>query len=117
MMEPLDPRDRFTLEEERAFGPSIQPIYRNSARKPQPEQIASCLLLNVDGVPIVCTAAHVADHLRYRVSSPLVVARRIELPACTLGSLCARGELVVQSSLYSLDLASSSWSIHPFMIW
>jgi hypothetical protein len=63
MMEPPDQRDRFTLEAERALGPSIRPIYRNSGRKPQPEHIASCLLLNVDGVPIVCTAAHVADHL------------------------------------------------------
>ena len=59
---PTDPRDRFTLQAEREFRASPRPIYRNSARKPRPVHVASCLLLNIDGVPIICTAAHVADH-------------------------------------------------------
>jgi hypothetical protein len=60
--EQIDPRDRFTLQAEREFRSSLRPIYRNSARKPRPVHVASCLLLNIDGVQTICTAAHVADH-------------------------------------------------------
>jgi len=75
MIEPLDPRDRFTLQAERDFRASVRPIYRNiSATDRRPMHIASCLLLNVDGTPIVCTAAHVIDHLR---ETPLYVGRSI----------------------------------------
>jgi hypothetical protein len=62
--ETIDPRDRFTLQAEREFRSSLRPIYRNSARKPRPVHVASCLLINIDGVPTVCTAAHVADHCK-----------------------------------------------------
>ena len=62
--EEIDPLDRFTRQAQRDFRASIRPIYRNSARKPRPVHVASCLLLNVYGTPIVCTAAHVADDLR-----------------------------------------------------
>jgi hypothetical protein len=62
-IEPLDPRDRFTLQAERDFRASVRPVYRNSAAKPRPEHIGSCLLLNIDGAPIVVTAAHIADQL------------------------------------------------------
>jgi hypothetical protein len=60
-----DPRDRFTLTAEREYRASLRPIYRvaERARGPRPEHIASCLLLNVDGTPFICTAAHVADDL------------------------------------------------------
>jgi len=58
-----DPRDRFTLQAEREFRPSVRPIYRSIERRPeQPEHLASCLLLSIDGIAIVCTAAHVADN-------------------------------------------------------
>jgi len=70
-IEPLDPRDRFTLQAERDFRASVRPVYRNtSAIDRRPLHIASCLLLNIDGTPIVSTAAHVMDHLR---ESPLYV--------------------------------------------
>jgi hypothetical protein len=58
----IDPRDRFTLQAERECRPSLRPIYRNNARKPRLVHVASCLLLNIDGAPTICTAAHVADH-------------------------------------------------------
>jgi hypothetical protein len=57
-----DPRDRFTLQAEEEFRASLRPIYRNSALKPRPVHVASCLLLSIDGDPTICTAAHVADH-------------------------------------------------------
>lgn len=62
-MEPIDPLDRFTLQAERDFRASVRPVYRNSAANPRPEHIGTCLLLNVDGVPIIVTAAHILDHL------------------------------------------------------
>jgi hypothetical protein len=62
MSEWVDPRDRFTLQAEKEFRGSVRPIYRNSEKEPLPEHIASCLLLEVDGAQVVCTAAHVADH-------------------------------------------------------
>jgi hypothetical protein len=71
MIEPIDPRDRFTLQAERDFRGSVRPIYRNiSDIDRRPVHIASCLLLDVDGTPIVSTAAHVMDHMR---ESPLYV--------------------------------------------
>jgi hypothetical protein len=60
----IDPRDRFTLQAEDEIRASLRPIYRNSARKPRPVHLASCLLLEIDGAPTICTAAHVADHSR-----------------------------------------------------
>ena len=59
-IESLDPRDRFTLQAEREFPTSVRPVYRNSESNPL-EQIGSCLLLNIDGVPVVVTAAHILD--------------------------------------------------------
>lgn len=75
MIEPIDPRDRFTLQAEKDFRASVRPIYRiicDSDRRPV--HIASCLLLHVDGTPIVCTAAQVMDHLE---ESPLYVGGSI----------------------------------------
>jgi hypothetical protein len=73
-IEPLDPRDRFTLQAERDFRASVRPVYRNSASNPRPEHIGSCLLLNIDGMPIVVTAAHIldqsADHSLYVAGLP-----------------------------------------------
>ncbi len=60
-IESLDSRDRFTRQAEREFRPSVRPVYRNSESNPRPEQVGSCLLLNIDGVPIVVTAAHIID--------------------------------------------------------
>lgn len=57
-----DPRDRFTFQAARDFRLSVRPIYRDIAGVKRVQHLASCLLLNVDGVPTVCTAAHVADH-------------------------------------------------------
>ncbi len=48
-IEPLAPRDRFTLQAERDFRASVWPVYRNSAANPRPEHIGSCLLLDIDG--------------------------------------------------------------------
>ena len=71
MIEVSDPRDRFTLQAERDFRASIRPVYRNvSEIDRRPMHIGSCLLLNIDSTPIVCTAAHVMDHLQ---ESPLYV--------------------------------------------
>jgi hypothetical protein len=66
MIEPFDPRDRFTLQAERDFRASVRPVYGNSAAEPRPEHIGSCLLLSVDGVPIVATAAHILDQIDER---------------------------------------------------
>jgi hypothetical protein len=75
MIEPLDPRDRFTLQAERDFRASVRPIYRNISNVDRrPVHIGSCLLLDIDGTPIVCTAAHVMDHLE---ESPLYVGGSI----------------------------------------
>lgn len=75
MIDPIDPRDRFTLQAERDFRPSVRPIYRNTSTiDGRPLHIASCLLLNIDGTLIVSTAAHVMDHLR---ESPLYVGGAI----------------------------------------
>jgi hypothetical protein len=62
-IEPLDPRDRFTLQAERDFRSSVRPVYRNSAANPRPEHIGSYLLLNTAGVPIVATAGHILDQV------------------------------------------------------
>ena len=73
-IEPIDPRDRFTLQAERDFRASVRPVYRNSASNTRPEHIGSCLLLNIDGMPIVVTAAHIldqsADHSLYVAGLP-----------------------------------------------
>jgi hypothetical protein len=53
-----------SLDAERAFRSSVRPMYRNSDAKPRPEHIGSCILLDVDGLPILSTAAHVLDNLR-----------------------------------------------------
>jgi len=50
-------------EAERVFRSSVRPMYRNSDTNPKPEHIGSCILLNVDGQPILSTAAHVLDNL------------------------------------------------------
>jgi hypothetical protein len=48
MIEPSDPRDRFTLQAERDFRASIRPVYRNvSEIDRRPMHIGSCLLLNI----------------------------------------------------------------------
>lgn len=60
---PRDPRDRFTLQAERDFRASVRPVYRNSEAEPLPEHLGSCLLLSIDGVRIVATAAHIYDQL------------------------------------------------------
>jgi hypothetical protein len=52
----------------RAFQPSVRPIYANSAEKPKPQHIGSCLLLEIDGRPIISTAAHIIDELKMKVS-------------------------------------------------
>ena len=57
-----DPRDRFTYQVERDLRLSVRPIYRDIPGGKRLQHLASCLLLNIDGVPTVCTAAHVADH-------------------------------------------------------
>jgi hypothetical protein len=57
-LERADPRDRFTLQAQREFRTSIRPVYRNSASSPRPEHIGSCLLLSIEGVPTIVTAAH-----------------------------------------------------------
>jgi hypothetical protein len=61
MGEPPNLLDRFTLQAERDFRASVRPIYRNSAAKPRPEHIGSCVLLVIDGAPTVVTAAHMLD--------------------------------------------------------
>lgn len=38
-------------------------MYRNSDARLRPEHVGSCILLNVDGLPILSTAAHVLDNL------------------------------------------------------
>jgi len=53
-----------SAEAERAFRSSVRPVYRNSDAKSRPEHVGSCILLNVDGQPILSTAAHILDNLR-----------------------------------------------------
>jgi hypothetical protein len=50
-------------EAQRDFRSSVRPMYRNSDANPRPEHIGSCILLNVDGLPILSTAAHILDNL------------------------------------------------------
>ena len=45
------------------FRNSARPIYARSLRDPRPEQIGSCVLLDVDGTRVVSTAAHIVDEL------------------------------------------------------
>lgn len=71
MNEPPDSLDRFTLQAERDFRASVGPVYRNSVANPRPEHIGSCVLLNMDGVPTVVTAAHILDQ---RADQTLYVA-------------------------------------------
>jgi len=107
MIEPLDPRDRFTLQAEREFRASIRPIYRNiSAIDSRPMHIASCLLLNVDGTPIVSTAAHVIDHLR---ESPLYVggSKGVALVPITGGRI--RSTSIPHSGRQSDHFDSAFW--------
>jgi hypothetical protein len=61
MIEGFDPLDRFTTQAERDFRGSVRPVYRNSVTEPRPEHVGSCLLLNIDGIPTVVTAAHILD--------------------------------------------------------
>ncbi|MHB1587912.1 MAG: hypothetical protein ACYCRH_12980 [Acidiferrobacteraceae bacterium] len=69
----LDPRDPFTRQAERDFRASVRPVYGNSASNPRPEHIGSCLLLEIDGVPLVVTAAHILDQ---RTQYTLYIAGR-----------------------------------------
>ncbi len=63
MLEPLDPRDRFTLQAEKDFRASVRPIYSIKHIETRPEHIGSCLLLKIDGIAVVSTAAHIMDQL------------------------------------------------------
>lgn len=53
-----------SAQAERDFRSSVRPIYRNSDANPRPEHAGSCILLNVDGQPILSTAGHILDNLR-----------------------------------------------------
>lgn len=53
--------DRHPLRGERDFRAAERPVYRNNAVNPRPVHVGSCLLLNVDSVPLVVTAAHILD--------------------------------------------------------
>lgn len=52
-----------TRQAARDFLPSVRPMYRNSDAEPRPAHCGSCVLLNVGGVPILATAAHVLDNI------------------------------------------------------
>lgn len=60
---PSGPMDVFTLQAEREFRSSVRPIYRNTPVVPRPEHIGSALLLNIDAVPTVVTAAHILQEV------------------------------------------------------
>jgi hypothetical protein len=51
-------------EAQQDFRPSVRPMYRNSGDRLRPEHVGSCILLNVDDMPILATAAHILDNLR-----------------------------------------------------
>jgi hypothetical protein len=51
-------------EAQQDFRPSVRPMYRNSDDHLRPEHVGSCLLLNVDDMPIMATAAHILDNLK-----------------------------------------------------
>jgi hypothetical protein len=68
-----DPRNRFTLQAEKDFRPSVRPIYRNSDQDRRVEHIGSCLLLDINGSPCVVTAAHILDQ---GAAGPLYIAGR-----------------------------------------
>jgi hypothetical protein len=59
-----DRRDEIAVSASRDFRSSVRPIYANSARLPKPQHVGSCLLLQIDGRPIVSTAAHIIDDLK-----------------------------------------------------
>jgi hypothetical protein len=65
-MKPSGPMDVFTLQAEREFRAWVRPIYRNSPIEHRPEQIGSCLLLNLHGTPTVLTAAHILQEVSLR---------------------------------------------------
>jgi hypothetical protein len=43
---------------------TARPIYVNSLDKPRPKHVGSCILLEIDGVRVLSTAAHTADWTR-----------------------------------------------------
>jgi hypothetical protein len=68
-----DPRNRFTLQAEKDFRPSVRSIYRNNDQDMRVEHIGSCLLLDINGSPCVVTAAHIMDQ---GAAAPLYIAGR-----------------------------------------
>src|SRR5665213_470445 len=42
---------------------SVRPIYANTRREPRPKHSGSCTLLEIDGVRVLVTAAHIADEI------------------------------------------------------
>ncbi len=68
-----DPRNRFTLQAEKDFRPSVRPIYRNSDQDMRVEHVGSSLLLDIDGSRCIVTAAHIMDQ---GVAGPLYIAGR-----------------------------------------
>jgi hypothetical protein len=63
MSDPIDPRGRFTWQAERDFRASVRPVYRNNNAEPLPVHIGTCLLLSIDGIPVIATAAHILDQV------------------------------------------------------
>lgn len=68
-----DPRNRFTLQAEKDFRPSVRPIYRNSEQDKRVEHVGSCLLIEIDGSPCIVSAAHIMDQ---GAAGPLYIAGR-----------------------------------------
>ena len=52
-----------SAEARREFRAAVRPMYRNSDSKPRLHHVGSCILLRVDGLPILSTAAHILDSL------------------------------------------------------
>jgi hypothetical protein len=68
-----DPRNRFTLQAEKDFRPSVRPVYRNSDQDKRVEHVGSCLLLDIEGSACIVTAAHIMDQ---GALGPLYIAGR-----------------------------------------
>ncbi len=84
----------FATQAAAEFIDSVLAIYRsNDANERRPEHIGSCLLLDIDGTPVVATAAHIVDNIPQAatlfVASPArpqlvpIVGGNIKAPAAT----------------------------------
>src|SRR5665213_4557988 len=76
---------------------SVRPIYANTRREPRPKHSGSCTLLEIDGVRVLVTAAHIADEIgkgvKLYVGGPLWT-RLVPIRGCLLYTSDAADDLL-----------------------